>query len=43
MSDECEVYDNTDIPYVIYRKDADGKEIIPNERWDKEQILRLLY
>ena len=42
MSDECEVYDNTEIPYVIYRKDNDGEEIIPNKYWGKEQILRLL-
>ena len=43
MSDECEVYDNTDIPYVIYRKDADGEEIMANEYWNKGQILRLLF
>ncbi|MCL2461018.1 MAG: hypothetical protein FWF19_06685 [Euryarchaeota archaeon] len=42
MSDECEVYDNTDIPYVIYRKDADGEEIMPNKCWSKEQIIKLL-
>ena len=43
MSDECEVYDNTDMLCVIYRKDADGEEIMPNEYWGKKQILRLLY
>jgi predicted ABC-type ATPase len=43
MSDECEVYDNTEIPCVIYRKDADGEEIMPSEYWSKEQILKLLY
>jgi len=43
MSDECEVYDNTEIPYAIYRKDTDGEEIMPNKYWGKEQILRLLH
>jgi hypothetical protein len=28
---------------VIYRKDADGEEIIEDKYWEKEQILRLFY
>jgi predicted ABC-type ATPase len=43
LSNECEVYDNTEIPDVIYRKDIDGEDIMPNKHWSKDKILKLLY
>ena len=42
LSDECIVVDNTDIPEVIYKKDAGGEIYLPNEFWGEAEINRLI-
>ena len=42
LSDECIVVDNTVIPEVIYKKDADGQVCLANDFWDEGSIHALL-
>ena len=42
LSDECVVIDNTELPEVIYKKDADGEIYLPNDYWVDADIKELI-
>ena len=42
LSDECVVIDNTELPEVIYKKDADGEIYLSNDYWVEADIKELI-
>jgi len=42
LSDECVVFDNTDRPEVIYKKDDNGEVCISNDFWSDSDIKELV-
>ena len=42
LSDICIVVDNTDLPEVIYKRDAEGEIFLSNEYWDESSIKKLV-
>jgi len=42
ICDKILIYDNTDIPVLIYKKDKIGAEIFPNKLWPESALRKLL-
>jgi len=42
LCDELAVFDNTDRPEVIYKKDDEGEVFLPNDFWDEAEIKELI-
>jgi predicted ABC-type ATPase len=42
ISDECYVIDNTEVPFVVYAKDATGQYVSENQYWPADKLKTLI-
>ena len=42
ICDKILIYDNSDVPFLIYKKDEMGKRIFPNSFWSENDLKKLL-
>ena len=42
VCDKILIYDNSIMPFLIFRKDLDGNEYFPTDVWSMEKLKKLL-